>query len=254
MTRVLLILLLSFFLSLQKAFSQEETNYHNTLALTLAKKGMLDEAISEWKKVIEINPSMAIPHYNLGLAYHKKGMLEEAISEYKKATEQSTGYTVAYYNLGNAYYQKGLYDQALSQWQKVLELDPKDEDAKKNIQVAQGLSSASQSPPTVQALKSHQEERRPEATAPTPPPASSGGAQEYFNMGIENLKTGKIDDAIKSLEKVVAMDPRFPNAYTELGRAYHKKNMVAKARAAYQRALALNPNDKKASILLNALK
>lgn len=252
MTRVLLILLLFSFLSPQKVFSQEEINYHNTLALTLAKKEMLDEAISAWKKVVEINPSLAVPHYNIGLAYHKKGMLEEAILEYKRAIELSEGYTLAYYNLGNAYYQKGLYDQALSQWQRVLELDLKDEDAKKNIQVVQGLSTR-QSPSTVQALKGQQEGKRPEVAASTPPGVSTN-AQEYFNMGVENLKAGKVDDAIKSLEKVVEIDPKFPNAYTELGRAYHKKNMVSKARAAYQRALALNPNDKKASTLLNVLK
>jgi tetratricopeptide (TPR) repeat protein len=47
-----------------------------------AKKGVLDEAMSEYKKALTINPNFAKAHYNLGLAHESKGMLDEAISEF----------------------------------------------------------------------------------------------------------------------------------------------------------------------------
>ncbi|MFQ5863397.1 MAG: tetratricopeptide repeat protein [Candidatus Brocadiales bacterium] len=247
MTRILIILLITFFLLSQNGFSQEEINYHNTLALTLAKKGMLDEAVSRWKKVIEMSPPLAIPHYNLGLVYHKKGMLEEAISEYKRAVELDEDYTLAHYNLGNAYYQKGLHEQALSQWQMVLKLDPNDEAAKNNIEVVQSLL-AKRPSPTAQVSKGQQEGERPEVSA------SSTDAQENFDKGIESLRERKVDDAIKFLKEVVRIDPNFPKAYTELGRAYHRKRMLAEAMAAYRKALALDPNDKRAKFLLSRIR
>lgn len=250
-TKILLILLFVLFSLPQKGFSQEEVNYHNTLALTLVKKGMLDEAISEWKKVVSINPSLAVPHYNLGLAYQKKGMLKKAITEYRKALELNGGYTLAYYNLGNAYYQEGLYRDAYSQWQKVIELDPNDESARNNLKVAQGLLAKQPFKPvlTLRGLQKGQPGgQKPGASA------SRAGVQEYFDKGVESLKEGRVDEAIEYLEKVVKADPNFPQAYSELGRAYHKKRMLRKARVAYKKALAQDPGDKKTRFLLNVLR
>lgn len=247
MIRLSLIFILVSVLLPQNSFSKEEINYHNTLALTLAKKGMLDEAISEWEKVVLIDPSLPIPHYNLGLAYQKKGMLDEAISEYKRATEGDENYSAARYNLGNAYNQKGLYSQALSEWQVVLEQDPNDEAARNNIKVVQGLL-AKQPTPSVLASNGRQGTQRPAGQG------SPSDAKEYFDRGVESFNDGKFDDAIESLEEAVKIDPDFAQAYMEMGRAYHKKKRFQKARAAYQKSLALEPNNKKARFLLNTLK
>lgn len=62
-----------------------------------------------------------------------------------------------------------------------------------------------------------------------------------------------MDDAIRSLKEVISIDPNFPKAYTELGRAYHKKKMVSEAKAAYKKALSVDPKDKGARFLLNNL-
>lgn len=247
MIRLSLIFILVLFSLTRNGFSREEINYHNTLAITLAKKGMLDEAISEWEKVMLIDPSLAIPHYNLGLAYQKKGMLDEAMSEYKRAIEGDENYTAAHYNLGNAYNQKGLYSQAISQWNRVLEQDPNDGAARNNIKVVQNMLAEQSTPPALD-LKGRQGTRRPQESG------SPSAAQKYFDRGVESINDGKLDDAIKLLEEAVRIDPDFSKAYMEMGRAYHKKRMFAKARAAYQKALALEPDNKKAKFLLNVLK
>lgn len=253
MTRIPLILLFVFFLSPQKGFSQDEVSYHNTLAFTLAKKGMLDEATSEWEKVIEINPSLAVPHYNLALAYQKKGMLEEAISEYEKATELNDGLKSAHYNLGNAYYQKGLYKKAYSRWEKVVVLDPNDKPARNNLEVVEGLlkNQENQSSPPRLALKGRRKGHQEEGG--TGVPASPSSAREDFDEGVISLKEGNVGEAIKSLKEVVKIDPDFPKAYSELGRAYHKKGMLPQAREAYKKALVLDPSDKRTRFLLKVL-
>jgi len=85
---------------------------HNNLALTYAKKGLLKEAIDEFKRAIELNPRLPTVHYNLGLAYSEKGLLTEAIEEYRKELELAPQNPDAHLNLAVAAYLKGQYDLA----------------------------------------------------------------------------------------------------------------------------------------------
>jgi tetratricopeptide (TPR) repeat protein len=53
---------------------------------------MYDEAILEYKKVIESNPNLPDVHYNLGVVYREKGMLLQAkreVSLYKKMNRRN---------------------------------------------------------------------------------------------------------------------------------------------------------------------
>lgn len=88
--------------------------------------GKYDEAIAEFKKVIETNPRDATAHSNLGNAYLLKGIADEAISEYKKAVNINPNYSAAYINLGEAYRRKGMLDEAISTLKKVIEITPND--------------------------------------------------------------------------------------------------------------------------------
>lgn len=64
----------------------------NEKGVEYGKKGMYDEAIREFQKVVAIEPEAANAHYNLGLAYKKKGMLTEAnreFAEYERLSKQT---------------------------------------------------------------------------------------------------------------------------------------------------------------------
>lgn len=89
-------------------------------------KGMLDEAIEEFKEVLEINPDDAETHYNLGNAYTDKEMFDEAVSSYKKAIELNPVFIGAYLSLGTIYLDKGLTDDAISLYKQALKLSPDD--------------------------------------------------------------------------------------------------------------------------------
>ncbi|MFQ6110049.1 MAG: tetratricopeptide repeat protein [Candidatus Aminicenantales bacterium] len=54
-----------------------------------AQKGLWDEAIFRWKKVLQSNPDSAAAHNNLAVAYEKKGLWDDAQKEYEKALELS---------------------------------------------------------------------------------------------------------------------------------------------------------------------
>jgi len=44
-----------------------------------------DEAITQSKKLIRLDPTLAVAHYNLGMAYEQKGNYEEAIAAFNQA-------------------------------------------------------------------------------------------------------------------------------------------------------------------------
>jgi tetratricopeptide (TPR) repeat protein len=83
-----------------------------------------DEAITEFKKAIKINPNYADAHNYLGLAYSKKGMLDKAISEYKKAIKIKPDYALAHLNLGVVYDNKGMVDEAISEYKIAISINP----------------------------------------------------------------------------------------------------------------------------------
>jgi len=89
-------------------------------------KGMLDEAIEEFKEVLEIDPDDTETHYNLGNAYADKEMFDEAISAYKKAIELDPEFIDAYLSLGTAYLDKGLTDDAIALYLQASKLNPDD--------------------------------------------------------------------------------------------------------------------------------
>ncbi|MEJ2730665.1 MAG: tetratricopeptide repeat protein [Deltaproteobacteria bacterium] len=112
---------------------------HGGLGLAYQKHGLLDEAIREFKRAIELGPNMAKNHYNLGRAYEEKGLFEKAADAYKKAVELNPAYTDAYFNLANLYMRLQSRQGAIRAYRKVIELDPADIEAYNNLGVAYAM-------------------------------------------------------------------------------------------------------------------
>lgn len=83
-------------------------------------------------------------------------------------------------------------------------------------------------------------------------------ADAHFGRGVGRLMAppgfgGDLDGAIEDLEFACAKHP-FAEAWFELGEAYKRKGLTDKAKEAYTRTLALNPNFQKAAQALADLK
>lgn len=82
-------------------------------------------------------------------------------------------------------------------------------------------------------------------------------AGAHFGRGVGRLMAppgfgGDLDGAIQDLEFACAKDP-FPEAWYNLGEAYKRKGLNDKAKAAYKKALELNPNYSAAAQALKSL-
>ncbi len=101
--------------------------YHNGLGLCYAGKGMPDEAIKEYKIAIQLNPNSPGLYANLGFAYFAykdKASLKEARACFKHALEIDVRYALAYEGLGDTFEKTGNLDEAKRAWRKALDIYP----------------------------------------------------------------------------------------------------------------------------------
>lgn len=102
-----------------------------------AAKGDHEGAIGHYQKALAFDPMNARVHFSLGkIYYNEKGLYYEAVSAYKKAIELDQYFLDARMGLGEIYEEKGLYRDAIAEYRKVIEGDPKHTGAHYNLALA----------------------------------------------------------------------------------------------------------------------
>jgi len=69
------------------------------LGNTLYSQALMNDAIEQYCKAIELNFDSAIAHNNLGIVFQEQGRIDEAIAEYRLALELDPRYAMAHSNL-----------------------------------------------------------------------------------------------------------------------------------------------------------
>jgi hypothetical protein len=113
----------------------ESADLHNTLGITLASKGWLDEAIAEFRKALELDPDDARTYWHLGTALATQGAYAQAIALLRRSVELEPGNSQAHNDLGLLLARQGRLDDALDHFQRALALDPDSADARRNLAV-----------------------------------------------------------------------------------------------------------------------
>lgn len=94
-----------------------------------AKKEFEQLAIYEFKETLKYNSDNWMARFHIASDLLNKGHYDEAISEYEKVIQINPNYVNSYGLMGKAYFEKGLFDLAIEKYKKVLILDPKDEES-----------------------------------------------------------------------------------------------------------------------------
>jgi tetratricopeptide (TPR) repeat protein len=115
-------------------------------------QGQYDRAISLYDQVLTENPKLDQARFNKADAFFRMDDLAKAIDLYSEVSAQTKDMDLvrkAKYNLGNAHFQRGLKQRdsdlqkaledlrtSITYWRAVLDMDPSNENAKKNKEIA----------------------------------------------------------------------------------------------------------------------
>jgi len=200
---------------------------HNDLGFAFLQKGHVDEAMTQFQKALEINPTYADAYYNLGLAFFQKGHVDEAIIEYQKALGIDPNYALVHSNLGLAFFQKGYVDEAIIEYKKALEIDPN------YALVHNNLGNAFSHIERIgEAIVEYQKalEINPDY------------ADAHYNLGLSFAQKGEVNEAMRQYQRALEINPSIVEARYNLGNIFFKMGQADEAIIEYQKILKINPN------------
>jgi len=227
--------------------NNEETEIKR--AITLQQSGKPDEAIAQYQRTLKRYPQSAAAHNWLGVAYLQKNKLAEGEAQFRAAIKLDPKYIRAYNNLGSTLAQAGNIPAAIEVLRTGLKLTPADPAMRLNLAMAlRAKGDAAEAIPLFESLaKEHPEEAnfsyqlgqalRQNGNLPA--------ALEAFEKALD--ANGEMPEAYYALaatlkEQATNHNPATANSYTLLGRSYRESGDLPRARHAFQRAVALNPN------------
>ncbi|MCP4421086.1 MAG: tetratricopeptide repeat protein [Chloroflexi bacterium] len=91
-------------------------------ALDFQTRGMMNEAISAYEKVMGLGLENTAAHFNLGLLYQDKLRFEDAIREFELAVEDHDFRLASYFSLGECHRARGRIEKALEHFINVLKI------------------------------------------------------------------------------------------------------------------------------------
>jgi superkiller protein 3 len=234
---------------------------HEARGEALLALGRNDEAASEFRKAMELDPKMNVARVRLASALLAQGQATQAVAEARKASEADAKSAQAFAVLGLAILaeNKANWSDAIAQAQNGRFLNEKDpwvqvavgkvfEGGDNLDQAAQAYKKALETDPaytparaallSVQVRKGDTEAALVEAQKLAAEMPQSGDIQ--LELGRLLLRKGDFATATPALEKAVAAAPGSAEAHALLGYAYTNSRRSAEALTAYKKATELD--------------
>lgn len=193
--------------------------------------GLFNEAISDLKKILQLNNEDRIALNYLIDYSDKQGCLQEAIDFIEKEAKISKDNASIYTEIGNKFLSKKSYENARLFYNKTLEINPNDTNAYRNLgMVEEGgdhLDEAMSYYTRALELSLGQNEK----------PATN-----YNDIGNIYFAKNDFDNARAQYNNAISHDPEFYYAYYNLGYLSERLNETDKAIGYYNKALQINPN------------
>lgn len=152
------------------AIVPDSVEVHDYLGIALAQKGLLDEAIAQFRQSLQLDPDSARTHWHVGAALASRGARQEAIDHLRRSVELDPAnaqvhadlaslfidarqldaavehsraalrltpdLVEAHNSLGIALAMQGHLDEAIEHFQRALALDPDQADTRRNLTIA----------------------------------------------------------------------------------------------------------------------
>ena len=194
-----------------------------------SSEGHTQEAVKEYSKAIELDPSFASAYHNRGILYNNLGEQQKALDDYNKAIELDPSYAYAYNGRGNVYSDLGEQQKALDDYNKAIELDP-------------SFAYAYNGRGNVYSDLGEQQKALEDYNKAIELDPSFANA--YNGRGIIYYDLGEQQKALEDYNKAIELDLNYKFAYRNRGLLYSKLGNLEAAVKDYTQAIQLDPKYK----------
>jgi tetratricopeptide (TPR) repeat protein len=185
--------------------------------------GKLPEAVEELRRALKIMPECPEAHYNLANVVRDAGEIELAIEGYKAAINFAKAkrhhYPDAQINLGDLLTRIGRYDQAIDSFEEAIRIQPNRPQPHIGIGLAQEGKGR-----LYAAIKTLEH-------AATLAPTDAALATHIATL---LYWSGHFDESLAKYDAALAIDPAFPEAHFERGKALLLQGRIAEGFAEYE--------------------
>jgi tetratricopeptide (TPR) repeat protein len=209
---------------------------------TLNRNVVWRNEVTLWTDVVSREPQGYQPYFNLAVAYRKVGRFDKALRWYEKAYAKALseeGHGLVLSNMSLVFFLKKDYSKAKEYVEKAQVLIPK------NAGVYNLLGDVH----FMEGSYGMALEQYDKALALDP-----AFKRSLLGKGMATLRLGRIEEAIRNLEKAKTEMSNDGKLFYYLGVAYDEKGMVGEAARHYAVYLELLPDDSRASQTMKRLK
>jgi predicted O-linked N-acetylglucosamine transferase (SPINDLY family) len=205
----------------------EQPDALHLLGVAKFQRGLLDDAAGLVAKAITLNPEASAYHNSMGRIELRRGNRDKALHHLRKALELSPQNPEAYFNLAEAEVAAGNLADAIANYERTLVLKPVYPDARfalaQTVRLLRGWADA---------LAHYQ---LAAAQAPDSPVA-------HHMLATAFIMSGHSADALRLFEEGVKKWPNQADLWVGLGGVLFTFSRIPEAIAAYEKALALQPD------------
>jgi tetratricopeptide (TPR) repeat protein len=200
---------------------------HVALAKEHAQTGMLDDAIGEMERAVELKPTFADLHYMLGTYYFRRNEFQAARKSFGRSLEINGKFFKARVHLALVVFGEGDTSRAIDELALTKHTCPNF--SRENLdKLVQALRHGAEHEVVQKCFHEILVER----------PSS---AQISRELAIEAIQSGEYEEAIRELKKAITVKPDYPDLHNYLGIAYGNAGMIDDAVHEFEIALKINP-------------
>lgn len=155
----------------------------------LARQGKYEDAIRKYQEALVQEPDNTKIHYNLARALYKNNKFPEAEAEYQLCllTKDRAFQAQTLYNIGNCKFKQGDLEAAIDSYRASLMLNPRDRDAKQNLEYCQKLKDQMKNQPQNDSTKQNQQPQQ-QQQQPQPQPKPGEISKEDADRVLQALQ------------------------------------------------------------------
>ncbi len=216
-----------------------------------------DDAITEFRVAIKLNPDDPDTYLDLGEALLLQGRTAEAIATLELAIKIRPGSHDAHFSLGVALASQGRKDEAVAAFREAIRLNPVLIDAPDNIPIDRGKDEALAAfraaihnlprpiaaRPGVVVKIANEEKQHPTLEAGNESSRTNPRIAGHIDQGCAWIAQKEFGKALAEFNEAIRLEPGCPDAYIHRAFALSNKREYNKAIADYDKAVMLEPRN-----------